>query len=150
MKKLLFILVVFLLIAVTFGGAQEYGQVRVGPVANRPACAVGLRIMWFCTDAGTQRWTYCNGTSWSDVSPGLDSGVMPATYVPIGSVPSYARVTGSNATTTGQSLVNITGLTAALTTNAVYEFEASLTVSTTGTFTGCTYSVGGDIREGAQ
>jgi hypothetical protein len=59
----------------------------------------------------------------------------------ISQIPVYARVTGSNATTTGQALTNITGLSVALTTNAVYEFEAFLSVSTTAVTTGTEYGV---------
>jgi hypothetical protein len=50
-------------------------------------------------------------------------------------------VTGSNVTTTGQSLVDITGLSVALTTSAVYEFEAVLGVSTTAVTTGTEYGI---------
>lgn len=39
-----------------------------------------------------------------------------------------ARVTGSNATTTGQALANVTGLSVALLANTTYEFEAILSV----------------------
>lgn len=53
----------------------------------------------------------------------------------------FARVTGSNATTTGQSLTNITGLSVALIANAVYEFEGVLSVSTTAVTTGTAYGV---------
>lgn len=56
-------------------------------------------------------------------------------------VPVYAQVTGSNATTTGQALTDITGLSIALTTNAVYEFEAVMTGSTTAVTTGTGYGV---------
>lgn len=65
-------------------------------------------------------------------------------------IPAYARVTGSNATTTGQSLVNITGLTLALLANSVYEFEAVLMVassSTAGNGYGVNYSAAGAVVE---
>lgn len=66
-------------------------------------------------------------------------------------IPVYARVTGSNATTTGQALTNITGLSASLIANATYEFEAVLSVSTsavtTGTAYGVNYSVSGATIE---
>lgn len=66
-------------------------------------------------------------------------------------IPVYARVTGSNVTTTGQSLTNITGLSFPLTTNAIYEFEVVLSVSTsavtTGTAYGLNYSVAGATIE---
>lgn len=56
-------------------------------------------------------------------------------------IPTYARVTGSNVTTTGQALVNITGLSIALVANATYEFEAVLSVSTSAVTTGTAYGV---------
>jgi hypothetical protein len=55
--------------------------------------------------------------------------------------PIYARVTGSNVTTTGQTLVNVTGLSVALVANAVYEFTAVLSTSTTAVTTGTAYGV---------
>ncbi len=58
-----------------------------------------------------------------------------------------ARVSGSNATTTGQNLVDITGLSVALEASATYEIEAILSVGTsavtTGTKYGINYSVAG-------
>ena len=53
----------------------------------------------------------------------------------------FARVTGSDVTTTGQSLVDITGLSIALTTNAVYEIEANLSVLTSAVTTGTQYGI---------
>ena len=53
----------------------------------------------------------------------------------------FSRVTGSNATTTGQALVDVTGLSNALVANAVYEFEAVLSVSTSAVTTGTAYGV---------
>ena len=69
--------------------------------------------------------------------------ISPAfTGTPTGiGLPVYARVTGSNAATTGQALVDITGLTAPLIANAVYEFEAVLSVSTSAVTTGTAYGV---------
>jgi len=63
--------------------------------------------------------------------------------------PTYARVTGSNFTTTGQTLVDITGLSVALTTNAVYEIEAVLSVSTTAVTTGTQYGIQYSVAAGA-
>src|SRR5688572_11226711 len=67
----------------------------------------------------------------SDGTPRIPNGsitnTMLATPSQIGSAV-YARVTGSNATTTGQALTNIAGLSVALVANAVYEFEANLSV----------------------
>lgn len=56
-------------------------------------------------------------------------------------IPVYAQVTGSNATTTGQALVDVTGLSVALTTNAVYEFEAVMSCQTSAVTTGTAYGV---------
>lgn len=64
-------------------------------------------------------------------------------------LPVYSRVTGSNVTTTGQALVNITGLSVALTTNATYEFEAVLSVSTSAVTTGTAYGVNYSVAGGA-
>ncbi len=63
---------------------------------------------------------------------------------------SWVRVTGSNATTTGQALTNIAGLSIALLANSVYEFEAVLTVqssSTAGNAYGVQYSAAGATVE---
>lgn len=72
--------------------------------------------------------------------------IATTAYV-IASNPVYARVTGSDVTTTGQTLVDITGLSVPLTTNAVYQIEANLSVLTsavtTGTQYGIQYSVAG-------
>lgn len=63
-------------------------------------------------------------------------------------IPKYARVTGSNATTTGQVLADIAGLTFALAINSVYEFEAVLSVSTTAVITGTQYGVNYSVAGG--
>lgn len=57
------------------------------------------------------------------------------------SAPIYARVTGTDATTTGQALVNVTGLSIALRANTVYEFTAVLSVTTSAVTTGTQYGV---------
>jgi hypothetical protein len=64
-------------------------------------------------------------------------------------IPVYARVTGSNATTTGQALTNITGLSIALTTNATYEFEVVLSVTTSAVTTGTEYGIQYSVAGGA-
>lgn len=56
-------------------------------------------------------------------------------------MPVYARVTGSNATTTGQALVDVTGLTVSLVANAVYEFEVVMSASTSAVTTGTAYGI---------
>lgn len=54
------------------------------------------------------------------------------------------RVSGSNATTTGQSLIDITGLvTGTLTNSTKYEIEVVLNVSTSAVTTGCQYGIFG-------
>ncbi len=62
-------------------------------------------------------------------------------------IPAYSYVTGSNATTTGQALTDVTGLTASLVANAKYKFDAVMTGSvsavTTGTQYGVQYSAAG-------
>lgn len=52
----------------------------------------------------------------------------------------FALVAGSNATTTGQALVDVTGLTLALLANHTYAFEAILSVQSSST-AGCQYGV---------
>lgn len=53
----------------------------------------------------------------------------------------FARVTGSNATTTGQSLVDITGLSIALEANSVYRYITSLSIGTSAVVTGTQYGI---------
>jgi len=53
----------------------------------------------------------------------------------------WARVLGSNATTTGQALVDVTGLVLPLVANAVYEIEAHLGVQTSAVTTGTAYGI---------
>lgn len=55
--------------------------------------------------------------------------------------PVYARITGSNVTTTGQTLIDITGLSVPLLANVTYEFEANLSVQTSADTTGTRYAV---------
>lgn len=62
--------------------------VRIGPIADRPTCGTASgHQLWFVTDIGNERWTYCNGSDpgWIDVGPGLDVGVIPLAYLPVGS-----------------------------------------------------------------
>ena len=66
------------------------------------------------------------------------------TGIPTGiGLPVYVSVYGSDVTTTGQTLVAITGLSVALSSSATYEFEAVLGVSTSAVTTGCEYGVNG-------
>lgn len=77
----------------------------------------------------------------------LASPAFTGTATGIG-LPVYAQVTGSNFTTTGQTLVDITGLSVALTTSATYEFEAVLIVNTSAVTTGCEYGVNYSVSGG--
>ena len=54
---------------------------------------------------------------------------------------SIVQVAGSDFTTTGQTLVDITGLLCGLLANSKYEFEAMLFVGTSAVTTGCKYGV---------
>jgi hypothetical protein len=67
-----------------------------------------------------------------------------------GFMPVYARVTGSNATTTSTSLVDVTGLSVALAANSVYEFVANITgngADANGVKFGVNYSAAGATVE---
>ena len=80
------------------------------------------------------------GTDGTPIIPnGKITNAMLATPPAAGNA-SYARVTGSNAINTGQTLVNIPGLSVALLPNATYEFEAVLSVQSSSN-TGITYAV---------
>ena len=56
-------------------------------------------------------------------------------------IPFYRRVSGSDATTTGQALTDVTGLSATLVASATYEVEAVLFVTTSAVTTGTQYGV---------
>ena len=80
------------------------------------------------------------------------NGTASSWGTPAGSGATYdfARVTSSDATTTGQALVDVTGLTLPLLANSTYEFEASLSVassSTAGTQYGVNFSAAGGSVE---
>ena len=65
-------------------------------------------------------------------------------------MPTYARVTGSNATTTSATLVDVTGLSVALSANSVYEFVANITgngADSNGVKFGVNYSAAGATVE---
>lgn len=67
------------------------------------------------------------------------------TYIqtPLGlvQIETFARISGVDFTTTGQALVDITGLTIILPPNAVYEFEASITLLTSADVTGQKFGI---------
>lgn len=101
--------------------------------------------------SGTNTGDNATNTQYSGLAASKADIASPAfTGTPTGiGIPRYAQVTGSNATTTGQVLVDITGLSLALVANAVYEFEAVMTGSTTAVTTGTAYGVNYSVAGGA-
>jgi collagen type VII alpha len=94
-------------------------------------------------DTGTIGNTGAKGDTGTTGSGGAkgDTGVGAGTY---------SRVTGSNFTTTGQALTNITGLSNALAASHTYEFEAILSTassSTAGIEVGVQFSAAGATVE---
>lgn len=79
----------------------------------------------------------------------IDRLAGDGTYTSVG-VPVYARVTGSNATTTSTTLVDVTGMSVALSVNSVYEFVANITgngADSNGVKFGVNYSAAGATVE---
>jgi len=101
--------------------------------------------------SGTNTGDNATNTQYSGLAASKANIASPAfTGTPTGiGLPVYAQITGSNATTTGQALVDITGLSIPLTTNAVYEFEAIMTGSTSAVTTGTAYGVNYSVAGGA-
>jgi len=116
--------------------------------------------------AHSQQWVIWNNELWFKSSPtdsvnygpsylqamievikgkfdNVEANKMPLNNIPEGTIgiPFYRRVSGSNATTTGQALTDVTGLSASLLANSTYEFEANMTVSTSAVTTGTQYAV---------
>lgn len=95
-----------------------------------------------------------NGTisaapGWNAIVAG-DIPDISATYGLASMMPVYARVTGSNATTTSTTLVDVTGLNVPLAANSVYEFVANLTgngADSNGVKFGVNYSAAGATVE---
>jgi hypothetical protein len=58
-----------------------------------------------------------------------------------GGLPAYARVTGADATTSSTTLVDVTGLSVALSANTTYEFEAVLVTTTSADTNGTRYGI---------
>jgi hypothetical protein len=85
--------------------------------------------------------TLPTGTIATTQAFGDNSTALATTAFVQSETPSYSRVTGANATTTGQSLTNITGLTFAAAAGTTYEFEAVLSVGTNAVTTGTGYGV---------
>ncbi len=92
-----------------------------------PASAVDSNLMEYSGTSG--KVAKDGGLKHSDVSDAVSKK------------PVYGRVTGSNVTTTGQSLVDITGLSVALAASSVYRFKAVLSVGTSAVTTGTQYGV---------
>lgn len=66
-----------------------------------------------------------------------------------GQINNWGLVTVTDATTTGQVLVDIAGLSVACAINSVYEFEAVLSVTTSADTTGTEYGVQYSVAGGA-
>jgi trimeric autotransporter adhesin len=103
-----------------------------------------------------------NGATTPDFTTGITVGGAAASgnilqgngtnYVPTANNGGWTtvRVSGSDATTTGQSLVDITGLASGTLTNSTkYEIEAVLDVSTSAVTTGTEYGIGAGGTGGA-
>lgn len=101
--------------------------------------------------SGTNSGDNAVNTLYSGLAASKADIASPAfTGTPTGiGIPRYAQVTGANVTTTGQALVDITGLTLALVINATYEFEAVLSVSTSAVTTGTAYGINYSVAGGA-
>jgi hypothetical protein len=69
-----------------------------------------------------------SGTTATTQAFGNSSTSIATTEFVSSAGPMFARVTGSNVTTTSTSLVDITGLSIALEVSSIYEFEANLSV----------------------
>lgn len=95
--------------------------------------------------AGNWSWARVNITNGGVISFNNTDPIASTAF----SQATYARVMGSNATTTGQALTNIVGLTSTLAINSVYEFEAVLSVSTSAVTTGTQYGVNYSVAGGA-
>jgi hypothetical protein len=110
-----------------------------GTAAGLSADIPESRVTNLVSDLAAKQATLVSGTNIKTVNGNalLGSGDVSIAA----NVSTFVRVTGSNAATTGQSLVDITGLSQALLANSVYEFEAVLSVSTTAVTTGTGYGV---------
>lgn len=86
---------------------------------------------------------------WNAIVAG-DIPDISATYGLAANMPVYARVTGSNATTSSTTLVDVTGMSVALSANSVYEFVANITgngADSNGVKFGVNYSAAGATVE---
>jgi hypothetical protein len=126
-------------------GAQAQQANTVGPAA-------ALRTFGFIAAGGNPYpdWTPAGGptqtANFALIGPTTGAAATPtfralvAGDLPLANSDAVALVTGSNFTTTGQSLTNVTGLSLALIANATYLFEASLSVASSAV-TGNQYGV---------
>jgi len=102
------------------------------------------------TDLAGKQATLVSGTNIKTIN---GTTVLGSGDIVVGAAatPVFARVTGANVTTTGQALIDITGLSIACIANATYEFQAVLSVassSTAGNQYGVNYSTTGATVEG--
>jgi molybdenum cofactor biosynthesis enzyme len=103
---------------------------------------VDTKQLFLCTAATNSSETLTTAASKFSALAPIDKPVFTGTPIGIG-LPVYVSVSGLDVTTTGQTLVDITGLSVTLSPNASYEFEAVLGVSTSAVTTGCEYGVNG-------
>jgi hypothetical protein len=101
-------------------------------------------------DSGPPGYTPIKGVDYFDGTPGAkgDKGDQGFQGIPgdpgtpgAATWDNISQVAGSDATTTGQTLVNVTGLTYAAAVNSKYEVEAVLLCGTTAVTTGCKYGI---------
>lgn len=140
---------------------NNYAQIGISPAFQisadlPPTCNVGQIVyvtnaVLFYTCTSTNSWVALVKTNDTRLSDSRVPTTHASTHLVNGSDPVdlFARVTGSNATTTGQALVNVTGLSVALAVNSVYTYEAVLSVSTTAVTTGTKYGVNYSVAGGA-
>jgi hypothetical protein len=110
-------------------GVDQGGTGLTTLTANSVLIGNGTSSPTFVAAGASGNVLVSNGTTWISSTP-------------LGT-PIYARVTGSNFTTSSRSLTNITGLSIALEVSSVYEFEAALQVRSAdadGTNYGINYS----------
>ncbi len=141
MKKAFLIIPVFLLLFANLSFAQEITVTRIGTFAARSACP-GPRLFWFITDVGSQRWTYCDGTSWADFTPGLNNGLIPTSQIPA----ALSSTTSVNGTTIGGSKTLLTTDAAQVLnhpTIGISGTSASAHVLSVGTAPSCAFTSGG-------
>lgn len=111
---------------------------RLSELTAQTGAAVAAGDLWLSVDVSDT----------TDNATGTDKSLVTSEMlIAMNSWASVASVSGSDATTTGQSLVDVTGLSVALASGHTYELEAvmlcSVSADTTGTKYGINFSAGG-------